>query len=281
MSENNLDRFARGDLSPLESRELARKALDDSELFEDLTSMAVARAGLQRRGRQIAIWPGIAILAAAAIVILAVALHTPRPQPRFIPPTAVAALEPIFLAGADSSPAQFRGADSDSRAPKAMGSIISIEDGVATIDLGTLDGLSKGGEVDVIRGGQVIGKLTVTTVFRDHTRIEPQGGLALRAHDQVRVSAEGQLRAVLDQIEASVARGDAGEARRIAAQASIGNFDAGLSSIEDLNSAAIIAELHGHKSKAIELYGRALQANPSNNDRHAIESNLARVKGVK
>jgi len=282
MSEDKLDKFASGELSLTETRELARQALDDSELFEDLTSIAIARTGLQKRGRQIPIWPGIAILAAAAIVILAVALHTPQPQPRVLPPVAAAAMDPIFLArSGNSNGAQFRGADSDSRAPKSTGSVASVEDGLITIDLGSLDGLLKGSEVEVIRDGQSIGKINVSTVFRERARGEAQPGLAIRAHDLVRVSAEAELRAVLDQIDSSMARGDAAAARRVAAQTPIQNFDAGVSSAEDLNNAGIIAEIHGDKSKAIELYERALRANPSKQDLQAIEGNRARLKGVK
>jgi Flp pilus assembly protein TadD len=67
----------------------------------------------------------------------------------------------------------------------------------------------------------------------------------------------------------------------IAQQASIESFDAVLSSAEDLNNAGVIAELRGNRTKAGELYRRALQAGPSVQDREAIEKNLARLKGAK
>ena len=50
MSEEKTDRFARGDLTPAESRDLAQQALDDPELFDDLTSTALARTAWARRG---------------------------------------------------------------------------------------------------------------------------------------------------------------------------------------------------------------------------------------
>ena len=50
MSEK-LDRFARGKLSPSESRELAQQALGDHDLFDELTSTAVAKRGFAARAR--------------------------------------------------------------------------------------------------------------------------------------------------------------------------------------------------------------------------------------
>src|SRR5262245_15022745 len=44
--EDSLDRFVRSELTAAESRELAKKSLDDPGLFEDLTCSALAKAAL-------------------------------------------------------------------------------------------------------------------------------------------------------------------------------------------------------------------------------------------
>jgi len=100
-------------------------------------------------------------------------------------------------------------------------------------------------------------------------------------NDQVRVPPSARLRAILDQIDAALARGEAEKAMSVARQASIETFDAELSSEQDLNNAGVIAELHGEPAKAGVLYRRALQASPPGQDRQAIEKNLARLKGAK
>ena len=72
-----------------------------------------------------------------------------------------------------------------------------------------------------------------------------------------------RLRAILDQIDAALARGEAAKALSIAQQASAEGFDGDLSSAEDLNNAGVIAELHGDRLKAMSLYQRALQTGAS------------------
>lgn len=279
MSKKLLDRFARGELSPAESRELARKALGDDDLFDDLTATAIARRGLASRGRERIKWPRVAIFAAAAAaaVILAVMLRAPQPVRQAV----TISTPPMLLArSGDSNTSAFRGTDTGSRGSHATGSIGSIAGGFATIDLGSLDGLAKDGEVDVIRGGQAIGHIKLTTVFRDHARGRVADGASIGLSDQVRVPPSTRLRAILDQINAALARGEPAKAMSIAQAAAIETY-AGLSSEEDLNNAGVIAELHGDPAKAGELYRRALQANPSGQDRQAIENNLTRLKGAK
>jgi len=268
MSEK-LDRFAGGKLSPAESRELAQQALDDHALFDELTSAAVAR-------RQIK-WPRTALLAAAAAIVAGVALYVPQRKaaPAISSP-------PILLArNGDSNAGVFRGADADSREARATGLIGSIDGGIATLDLGSLDGVAKGAEVDVTRDGQLIGHIKLTTIFRDHSRGEVAGGVPVRPNDQVRVPPSARLRAVLDQIAAALARGESEKAMSLAQQAALDTFDADLSTRDDLNNAGVLAELHGDRSKAAALYGRALQTNPSAHDRQAIEANLARLEGAR
>jgi hypothetical protein len=281
VSEEKLDRFARGELSPMEARELARKALDDPELFEELTYSSVARMDLADRKRQR--WPWtVALLAAAAAVVLVLSPYAIRQfRPSRAPLVAVSG-PPIFLAARGDSATVFRGAEPDSRGPRATGSVTSVADGSVSIDLGSLDGLWKGAEVDVLRDGQAIGRIKLATIFRDRARTEAAPGVTVRLHDSVRVPRAASLRAALDQIAAFSARGDADGARRVAEQAAAGGrLDLAATDYEDWNNLGAIAELGGDRLKAQSLYEHALHANPPAPARATIESNLARVQAVK
>src|SRR5438067_13759007 len=44
--DEHIDRYVRGELNPAEARALAQKSLDNPELFEELTSAALAKAAL-------------------------------------------------------------------------------------------------------------------------------------------------------------------------------------------------------------------------------------------
>ena len=148
MSEEKTDRFARGDLTPAESRDLAQQALDDPELFDDLTSTALARTAWARSRRSRIISPRIALIvaAAAAVAILAIALYVLRRPAQLAPQMIAVSSEPIFLSQiADST--TFRGLEPDSRPARSAGSVMQVEGRAVTIDLGSLDGLAKGGEV--------------------------------------------------------------------------------------------------------------------------------------
>jgi tetratricopeptide (TPR) repeat protein len=279
---DKLDRFARGKLPPAESRELAQQAIDDHDLFDKLTSTAVTQRGFAARARKQITWPRAAILATAAAVLMGVALYGPQPNAERVTQVVAISRPPVLLArNGDSNAAVFRGADAGSRDSRVTGSIGSIAGGVASIDLGSLDGLAKDAEVNVVRGGQVIGPIKLTTIFRDHSRGEIPSGASIHVNDQVSVPPAARLRAVLDQIAATLARGEADKAMSIAQKASLESFDAELSSQDDLNNAGVVAELHGDRGKAGELYRRALQTNPPGQDRQAIEANLARLEGAK
>ncbi len=276
MSEEPLDRFARGELSSAESRELARKALDDPELFDELTYASIARTGLARNERRNP-WPRVAWLAAAAVLIALVSIYglrLSRPAP---PRLAVLSGPPTFLSPAADPGAVFRGAEPGSRAPRAMGSVTSTADGLVTIDLGSLDGLAKGGEVEVIREGATLGTIKLTTIFRERARAEAPA--AIRTADQVRVPPAMYLRAVLEQIAALSARGDSAGALHLATEAAgAATVDMSATGYEDLNNLGGIAQLRGDRTKAQSLYAQALQANPPAAARTAIEANLARVR---
>ena len=282
MNDEKLDRFARGELSSLESRELARKALEDPELFEELTQTSIARRALSNHARGKFTPRRIATWAIAASVILGVALYTISRNAQRPRSDAAISAPPILLArGVDSNGATFRGADPDSRPPRASGFVESITGGSVTIDLGSLDGLSQGNEAEVVRDGQVMGKIKLSTIFRDHSRGEIASRSPIRPRDQVRVPPTALLRGILDQIDGAIARGDAATAMKIAQQASVEVFDTASFSAEDWNNAGVIAELHGDKQKAIEFYELASRSHPSAENRHAIEKNLARVEGLR
>jgi hypothetical protein len=278
MSEEQLDRFARGELTPAESRDLAQRALDDPELFDELTSTALARTALRRSRRFSFTWPRIAwiVAAAAAAAILVVALYLPRrPSPR----TAALSSPPILLSQNSDSTA-FRG-DPDSRAPQTAGSVIQVADKVVTIGLGSLDGLANGGEVELVRDGQPIGKLTLTTIFRDRARGLASPGMSVRVNDEVRLPPQMVLRAALDRIDALIARGDFDAARHIAEQVPGETVDPVSMTSADWNNLGVIAELHGARVNARMFYERALRENPPAPARRSIETNLARLKAAK
>jgi tetratricopeptide (TPR) repeat protein len=112
----------------------------------------------------------------------------------------------------------FRGINAASRPPKSDGAIVSIEDGVATINLGSLDGVTKGTELPVIRDRQ-IGRIAITTVFRDHARGKIEDGKAIQANDRVRVPNSTYLGAIRQQVDALAANGDLKAARDVARDA--------------------------------------------------------------
>ena len=226
MNEKLFDRFARGELSPAESRDLAQKALGDHDLLDKLTLAAIERRGLAARASKQITWPRSVIFAAAAAAIVGVALHvTQRDSEPARPEVTMSAPPALLTRNGDSNPAAFRGLDSGSRESRAIGSVASIADAIATIDLGSLDGLAKDAEVDVIRGGQAIGQIRLTTIFRDHSRGEIARETSIRVNDRVRVPPSARLRATLDRIDATLARGEAEKAMSIAQQASVESFD--------------------------------------------------------
>jgi tetratricopeptide (TPR) repeat protein len=118
----------------------------------------------------------------------------------------------------------FRGQESHSRPPRPSGSIVSIEEQLATVDLGALDGIAKGSELLVFleeRSTQPIGRLRVTTVFRERARGMISGGQGIQVNHRVRVSDETHLDALLQQVEA-LSRGGRSDAARAMAVKAVG-----------------------------------------------------------
>ncbi len=259
--EDQIDRYARRELSAAEARELAQRSLDDSELFEDLTFSALAnealsapsvREQLQQQGsgvkvlrfrRKAILWIA---LAAAAVLLVSVYLprlplfqrnrpalvqnQSPETAPPLLPPALPFAAkpgQPVLLAS-DLQPDRregsqvFRGSEPETRLPQPAGSIVSIEDGLAVIDLGSVDGLAKGSELRIFRderSTQPIGQLTITTVFRERARGRILAGQEIHANSQVRVASATYLGALLEHVDALAARGDSDSARTTAEKA--------------------------------------------------------------
>jgi len=289
MNDPNLDRFARGDLSPTEARELAQKALSDPQLFEELTYTSVAKQSMSRRHskRNLRLIP--ILLAAAATLVVGVVSVTLMRSSHEAPAgnsaaaqPAVLAGPPVFLARRTDSKTAFRSEEPQSRAPRAAGAVSSLTPGSITVELGSLDGLQKGAEVEVLRDGSVIGRVPITTVFRERSRGAVPAGLAIRMTDQIRLPGPLYLRAVLDQIAAAAGRGDAPAALLMAANAPVEAIAAITpSTFDDWNNLGAIAELHGDRSQAEALYEKALGADPPPEARASIEANIARTKSVK
>jgi tetratricopeptide (TPR) repeat protein len=115
----------------------------------------------------------------------------------------------------------FRSPEPDSRSPQSTGSIVAIEDGLAALNLGSLDGLVKGSELQVFRdehSTELLGRLIVTTVFRDRARGRIAGP-RIQVHNQVRVPAAAYLGSLFQQVEALSGRANPSAARTAAEKA--------------------------------------------------------------
>jgi tetratricopeptide (TPR) repeat protein len=317
------DRYARGELSPAEARELAQASLDSPELFDELADSALAKAavdaGVLPNEKVVRfphkIWIAVGTLAASAALAL---LWFPAPKPQLKPVLALTPGQPVLLASGlqpDQSPV-FRGAQTDSRAARTSGLIVSIEEGLAIIDLGSLDGLAIDSELLVFRDdrpAETIGRLQVTTVFRERARGRIVEG-RVQVKDRVRVGDADRLDALVEQVDALYNRPDADGAYNMAEQASrwvesanvppvrqaefwnqlavmrmlrgdYQNAEAALnrgataSDPRSMNNRGVLAELRGDRRTAESRYADALGRNPPDAERRIIEANLARVRG--
>jgi Tfp pilus assembly protein PilF len=254
-SGNRLDRYLAGELSAREQRDLAQAALDDPELFDTLTAAAVMKATVLRDShpqhhvaaaerrflvRPLA-WAGIAASVAAAIIVVILyrasstpALVTTSPAPPLATSTASRAAEPSrivappviltarldTLAGRPTS--EFRGDEAQSRPPKSHGVVVSVDAGVIVLDVGSLDGISKGSELRIFRGdgdSNVVGRLTIVTVFREQSRGRVSSGGLAQAGDRAEVAPRVQVAALLEQAAAVMMSGDTAAARAITERA--------------------------------------------------------------
>jgi hypothetical protein len=253
--DGRIDRFMNRKLHPAAARALAYEALDDANLFEELTAVALVQAALEspattdralaqsalddpdlfdtlvargaveaairvphRRGHRTMVIAGVAAVAAVLLTFLVLrpSVHPPAQPARAI--VKKPAVRPTILLTGVLEPARspgapiFRGSRAASRPPKSGGMVVSIEDGVATVNLGSIDGLAKGTELSA-------GRILITTVFRDHARGEIATGEEIHTADPVRVPNRAHLGAILQQVEALAANGDLKAARTVARDA--------------------------------------------------------------
>jgi hypothetical protein len=229
---NKIDRYVRGELNPAEARELAQASLDSPVLFDELADSALAKAALYSAtlpNRKIVRFPRkawfvIGGVAAAAVLISLVGVRPERTKP--VLSLSAANGQPALLASG-LQPAQtgapvFRSPQTSSRGPQLAGSVVSIGEGLATIDLGSLDGLANGSELQVFRDdrpAETIARLRVITVFRERARGRTLEGNPPRVKDRVRVDDAAHLDALLEQVDALYNRGDRDAAYTLAEQA--------------------------------------------------------------
>jgi len=245
--DRRLDAYLEGKLSPQEQRALAQAALDDPELFDQLASAAMVDATTKsdtaavvgRRSSKVRLgWMLTGAAAAAAIIVAVVSIDrqgsTPAPTTASVPsssatqpttPSATAATQPVLLTArlgdlARQPSSEFRSAADTSRAPKSSGVVVGVEDGEVTIDLGSLDGLAKGSDVQVVRPGATTpSRLTIATVFRERSRGRVASASAVQIGDRIEVPSNLQLSALLEHALSRIAAGDADAARTMARQA--------------------------------------------------------------
>ena len=289
----SLDRLLAGELSRSEERRLAQDALSDPDLFEALTAAALTRTArepeLKRRSRRSA--AVVAALAAAALVLaVAYSRSSSRPSapPPVSPPVAAAPAviqQPLLLAARlDVVPGQtFRADVAQSREPRPTGVIVSVRDEFADVDIGSLDGLTPGGALAVLRDGRPVGRLTMTAVFRERARGRVDRG-AVQPGDRVDVDPAVHVRALLDQAGARRAAGDVEGAARLL-QRAIDGFDRAPAAApaergEALNELGVI-QINRRDLTAAERTLNAAQSLAAGPTRARVANNLGAVAALK
>jgi tetratricopeptide (TPR) repeat protein len=235
INDDVLQHYVSGHLSSLEEWKLAQEALNNEQLFDALATHGTVEKGLEdaafrdavlkRPKSRVRIYAMVGTIA-AAIAFFAIYLRSPATVPNHnaattsakhvsLSPTLDASAsggQPILLASQlrpqSAATPIFRGTDSESRPPQQRGSVLSIDDQLPTVNLGSLDGLAKGSELQVFRDGQPVGRVLVNTVFRDRARGRIVAGNIIHVGDQVRTNDSVYLSAVLQQMDALTARGD-------------------------------------------------------------------------
>lgn len=269
--DRRLDAYLEGTLSPQEQRALAQAALDDPELFDQLASAAMVDATTKsdeaavvgRRASKIRLgWMLTGAAAAAAVIVAVVSIDRQGSTPARTPtaasvpsssatqpatsPTATAP-QPVLLTArlgdlARQPSSEFRSAADTSRAPKSSGVVVGIEDGEVAIDLGSLDGLAKGSDVQVVRPGAAApSRLAIATVFRERSRGRVASPNAVQVGDRVEVPSNLQLGALLEHALSRIAAGDAEAARTMARQAvAVSPSAGGAESADAMNELAAV-----------------------------------------
>ena len=311
--DEQLARFARGELTAVEERELAHVALESPAWFEELTATAMAKTAVlsvpvpaePTRNRW---WHRSAFLFAAAAVVvigfIAVSYIMRVPAGlvrRTSPPARVAPRPTIALSGGSAQPVLlaeglqppvpvptsqvFRGEEQPLRSPRQIGLIVEIEDGLGTINLGAADGLSKSSKVEIYRDKALqhrVGTLTLDTVFREKARGEI-GGTNIKAQYTVRVSDHDHLQALLQAANDFRTRGDLTQARLAVAHAEEWARSAKVAIFQKAAATALLASLDfqaGELAAAETHYGAALEmlsADPSGpaDEIAELQNNLA------
>jgi tetratricopeptide (TPR) repeat protein len=254
-SSDGLESYIGGRLSASGQRELAQAALSNHELFDALAAhgaveksldnpaFQAAVAGEAPRQNKVVSFPRrfrLAAMGAIAAAIAAVAVYWWRPVAPSKPAVATtsggvlsASLDPgagkPTLLARDLGPTSssgaaapvFRSTEPESRAPQPEGSIVALDNLVATVNLGSLDGLAKGAQLEIFHGAskQPSARLEVTTIFRDRARGFITAGSPIQVNDRVRVAAPIYLSAVLEQVGSLADRGDMQAARQMARDA--------------------------------------------------------------
>jgi len=310
--DEKLARFARGEVGLDEARELAQASLESHAWFEDLTATALAKTAVSsvpvpaaplRHAR----WRSPFLLATAAAIVIGIfvvnyamrvsskqrdsariaslqppSMYRPSPILAFAPGSAQPVLlaEGLQLATPARTTQVFRGNQS-SRSPRQTGAIILVEDGQATINLGSVDGLAKGSEVEVYRDNTLkhpAGTLLVGTLFREQARADV-GPKDLKVKYVVQVTDGDHLQALIQQATASEARGDLTEARRAAASAIKWANNATVTTSQKASAAELLARLDftAKDLAGAEMHYRAA-LDLLSADQHVSQNDLAEVQ---
>jgi Flp pilus assembly protein TadD len=140
-----------------------------------------------------------------------------------------------------------------------------MEDGSADLDLGSLDGLTKGSGLQVFRGSELVGRLQVTTLFRERARARVTEGSELRPKDEVRVANTDHLNALLQQADTAFNRGDPDKAIKLAKEAVRWGESVGVppdAMAVSSNELGVLHMLRGEYGPAESLLYRAASAAP-------------------
>lgn len=202
-----------------------------------LTFVARGQPGPRRRGRQVLLWASVATAAAAALAFILIqpleyrlsgpneppdpspATNTSTPSPGVVPVVP----HPVILSARlyEEPTTEFRGTAESTPLPREAGTVVSIEGGEVSVDLGAVDGLEKGSIVQLSRGGDsapAIGTLSIVRVFRQRSiGIANVGEPAVG--DRVEIAPALRVTALLDQVSASLVARDVATARNLAVRA--------------------------------------------------------------